>query len=92
MERDSAQDPHATLQGWSGRHAQLGGMDLSQQRFHDAQALKTQPFSYAVPAPMPADRTTEPQQLSARLLRVLEARSCQEPGKPAIMVIRSVSG
>lgn len=48
------------------------GMDLSQQRFHDAQPLKTQPFSYVVPASMPADRTTEPQQLSARLLRVLE--------------------
>lgn len=93
LKSDSDRDPHATLEGqvqqkctdgWGRTKPDSDRAMLSLWR-HNLSPLQSHPL-------LPANRTTEPQQSSARLLRVLEGRSCQEPGKPAIMVMKSVSG
>lgn len=59
----------------------------------EAEPLNTRLSPLKAHPPLPTDRTTGLQQLSARILRVLEEKGCQElgePGKQAIMVMKSV--
>ena len=86
--------------GSTGLQCACPGLLSSKPCLLPEQRAKKQSRATSPPAGCPSARGGGPgsaggaraQQLSARLLRVLEARSCQEPGKPAIMVIRSVSG